>query len=426
MRTTLAFALAAFLTAVASAAAAQTPACPVGAYRGPHNALIAVTLPPANAAPGLRYTTLEGRRGALTDPASPVTCDGGALKSRDAAHTAWTHVPLRATDTDFFSGGLKLHGQLLEPPITGAHRPPLLVAVHGSEATSPIGVGRQFLLTAQGVTTFFYDKRGTGRSQGVYTQDFDLLARDAAAALDEARRLDAGRYSRAGFMGGSQGGWVAPKAALYAHADFVEVGFGVLGTAAEQDEWQVDYELVREDGFSPSILPQAHQVTDAARDVAASDFTAHFDELERVKKLYGNEPWFSKLNGQYVGELVRGEIAQAKSESPQVPWTYDGLDTMRELARRHIPQLWVLAQEDQLAPSAPTLKRLHMLQQEGAPIQVVMFPNTEHGIQTFTTDADGKRHDTGYADGWFRLLADWAKGERHGRYGDSTPADVRR
>src|SRR3546814_5124285 len=93
----------------------------------------------------------------------------------------------------------------------------------------------QYLLPAQGVGVFVYDKRGTGRSTGSYTQDFHLLAGDARAALVEALRLAGERAGRFGFHGGSQAGWVAPLAASKTpQAQFVLVGYGMAtGPLAE-------------------------------------------------------------------------------------------------------------------------------------------------------------------------------------------------
>src|SRR3546814_11398744 len=82
--------------------------------------------------------------------------------------------------------------------------------VHGSERSSPIGGIYGYAMAAQGISVFVYDKRGTGGSEGEYTQNFELLAADAAKALDTARGMTAGRPGRAGFFGGRQGGWVAP------------------------------------------------------------------------------------------------------------------------------------------------------------------------------------------------------------------------
>lgn len=88
---------------------------------------------------------------------------------------------------------------------------PIVVLLHGAEADSAVrfnSLQRRF--PAAGIGAFVYDKRGTGSSTGEYTQDFQILARDAVAAMREARRLAGDRAARIGYQGPSQGGWVAP------------------------------------------------------------------------------------------------------------------------------------------------------------------------------------------------------------------------
>jgi pimeloyl-ACP methyl ester carboxylesterase len=322
---------------------------------------------------------------------------------------------VRATPTRFRSGDVMLNGLLLEP--ADVERPPLVVAVHGSEKTSPIGLATQSLFAAAGVALFAFDKRGTGASEGVYTQDFIVLAQDATNAGREARRLAGSRMGRLGSLGGSQGGWVAPLAALEAGADFVEVGFPVLGTAIEQDQWQVDYQLLHEHGWGPEILPEVHALTEATGAVARSDFRTGMDRVQALKAAFAQAPWLEDIDGQYSGGLLKGEVARMREESPQVPWDYAGLDTVRAL---RVPQLWVFAEDDDVAPSAPSIARLQGIRREGPPIRMIVFPRTTHGIQRIEIDpATGRRRDLGvYAPGYFRVLTDFAKGGTAGSYGD--------
>lgn len=394
----------------------QIDACVEGAYRSPSGNLVAITsgLPPP-AEPGQRYTLLDGAQGILKARDAPITCRGGAIA--DQAGVKWNLVDLAATPTTFAGrDGTKLHGMLLEPKLSRPVLPPLIVLTHGSEKSSPILRYLQILFAGQAVGTFAYDKRGTGESEGTYTQDFDVLADDAAAAVDEARRLAEGRYGRIGLWGGSQGGWVAPAAALRSHAEFVEVAFGMVATPIEQDRWQVDYQLIVQRGFPTSILPAVHEVTDATARVARSNFSSHLDELERLRNRYKDEKWFPLIDGQYSGELLAGKISQARDESPGVPWDYPSEKILRDLK---IPQLWVVAEDDSVAPSAPSLARLQALKREGADIRIVVFPRTDHGVRLYTTDPDGTRRSGRMSDGYLRLLGDWAKADPSGPYGDA-------
>jgi pimeloyl-ACP methyl ester carboxylesterase len=397
-------------------AAARADDCPFGPYRGPAGEVVALSKPAPGAGPGARYTFLDGRRGFLSDAAAPLACEAGTLHARgQAPAAAWRPVPVRATPTRFRSGDVTLNGLLLEP--VGIERPPLVVYVHGSEKTSPIGLATQFLFVAEGVAVFAFDKRGTAGSEGVYTQDFITLAQDAANAGREARRLAGGRAGRLGYLGGSQGGWVAPLAALQAGADFLEVGFPVVGTAIEQDRWQVDYQLVNEHGWSPEILTQVHELTDATGAVARSDFRSGMDRVEALKARFAQEPWLKDVDGQYSGGLLQGEVARMRDESPQVPWEYAGLDIIRAL---RVPQLWVLAEDDDVAPSANSLARLQAIRREGTPLRAIVFPRTTHGILRIERDpATGARRDLNvFAPGYFQLLVDFAKGTARGAYGD--------
>ncbi|MFL6697952.1 MAG: alpha/beta hydrolase family protein, partial [Vitreoscilla sp.] len=314
--------------------------CAYGAYSGKSGQVVALTRPAKGGGPGARYTFLDGRRGHLSDADAPLQCDSGRLRARDDA-AGWSRVPVRATPTRFRSGDAVLNGMLLQP--VGVSLPPLVVLVHGSEKTSPIGQATSYLFISQGVAVFAYDKRGTAGSGGVYTQDFIALADDAANAGREARRLAGKRIGRFGFLGGSQGGWVAPLAALKSNADFLEVGFGVVGTALEQDQWQVDYQLITEHGHDPSILPKVHALTDATADVARSGFQTSMDKVVSLKREFSDEPWLNDVDGQYSGGLLAGEVDRMRAESPQVPWTYSGLDVIRSL---RVPQLWVFAADD--------------------------------------------------------------------------------
>jgi len=419
-------ALAVFSTAAFAAPEQPAPACLTGAYRSPAGEIVTLTQRPGfpqsllatsfNGRSGIFEAASDGSLNAAFDADNPArlagrliyeSCQANSVSLQFAGAEAqlWSRLPLRITRTRFMSGTLRLNGELIEPAAAG-DKPPLFVLVHGSESTAAVDVSnRPFLMASQGIASFVFDKRGTGASAGVYTQDFEQLADDAAAAVREARRLSAGRVGRIGLAGFSQGGWVAPLAALKAAADFLVVGYGVIGTPVEQDQWQVDYQL-RGLGYGEDVIVKARKLTALAGNVAASNFYHGMPQLLRTKDQYAGEPWLAKVDGQYSGELLRGEVERARSESPQVIWHYDSMAVLRQLA---IPQLWVFAQDDSVAPSAPTIARLDAWRGSGKDIAIAVFPQSDHGIRSFSVMPDGSRKYLGYAAGYDQLLADWMR-----------------
>ena len=214
-------------SALAPAAAAE---CRPGIYGESTDAFMVLGAAAPAPGSGQRYLFRDGRRGSTASPASPLACDADVaiLKLPDGTTNLWPRNETRETDATFEDVATPLAGRLIEPPGPADANRPLVVLVHGSEKTPAIGSVYAYMLAAQGVSVFVYDKRGTGASGGDYTQNFELLADDAAAALRSARSLAACRFARAGFFGGSQGGWVAPLAATRSTADFVAVGFGLV------------------------------------------------------------------------------------------------------------------------------------------------------------------------------------------------------
>lgn len=330
-------------------------------------------------------------------------------------------IPLQVTNVTFKGDGVQLAGRLVMPQ--GAARVPIVVLVHGSEHTSALdfySLQRQF--PAEGIGVFVYDKRGTGKSGGRYTQDFSLLANDAIAAVNEAKRLAGARAGRIGYQAGSEGGWVAPLAAKRAPVNFVIVGFGLAVSPLAEDREAIAYNM-QSQGYGPEVMAKAMQIADASAAILLSDFRTGYDRLDRLKARYGNEPWFKYVRGDVTWALLAWPPEQLKQKGPVlfagVPLRYDPMPVLRTL---ETPQLWILGREDADAPSAETIKRLRGLQSTGHPITLAVFPHAEHGIYDYETAAGGEREDTRNPQGYFAMMRDFIL---HGRleraaYGSST------
>ncbi|WP_447728857.1 alpha/beta hydrolase family protein [Sphingomonas koreensis] len=405
------------LAALTLAAQATATPCQIGAYSGTNGRYVVITeLPDSATTGGYRYTLDDGRFGVTGD--AVVRCAADAVTVADAH---WPRMALKETQIRFKSGDVTLAGILIEPPrASRAPLPPLVVTVHGSEDSGWIHRQRlPYVLAAQGIAVFAFDKRGTGKSEGVYHQNFGKLAEDVVAASATARKLAAGRYARFGLIGGSQGGWVAPRAANAAGAEFVAVGYGLLMDPLEEDAEQVATEL-RDAGFGADALAKGKEITDATGAVMAAHFRDGYAGLAAVKAKYGAEPWFATIKGEFTGDVLRTPEAElratgaAKHDNLDIDWRYDALGEMRKVKA---PQLWVIAGADREAPPERTVTRLQAMRQEGKRIAIVRYPATDHGIFEFEQAPDGSRRMTRIADGYFRLIGDWIKGEWRPPYG---------
>ena len=208
-------------------------------------------------------------------------------------------IPFDTTDTMFEGhGGIKLAGRLVLPKTNDPVA--IVVLVHGAERDSARdSYALQRLLPAENVGAFVYDKRGTGRSAGKYTQDFDTLADDAVAAMQEAKRIAGTRCARIGYQGGSQGGWVAPIAATRVPVDFVIVSFGLAVSVIDEDQEEVALEM-RLKGHNQEEISKALEVASAAEAVFESGFTKGFERFDAVRAKYRKEPWYKDLHGNYT------------------------------------------------------------------------------------------------------------------------------
>jgi len=404
--------------------------CRIGVYSLPRGDVVDIAPSDGDT---LRWRRFDGTTGALheTSPGrwtstsgwtqrpdgvyATFDCDGGTLVF---AGQRGRRVALDVTETRFDADGTPLAGRLVLP--AGKSRVAIAILVHGSEDSSARDYyAMQRLLPARGVGVFVYDKRGTGGSGGTYTQDFERLANDAVAARHETQRLAGRRLARLGYLGTSQGGWVAPLAATRAPVDFVIVGYGLAVSVIDEDREAIELEM-RLKGHSADEIMKALEIATAAEAVFESRFTSGFAELIALRTKYAGEPWFKDLHGNFTYFVLGMDEPQMRDTARtfgtwNTPFRYDPMPTLNSL---DVPQLWVLGAEDLDAPSAETARRLRALAAAGKPISIAIFPGAEHGITEFENAADGSRVSTRYSAGYFEMLRDYARnGRLSQRYG---------
>lgn len=435
LRRTRPFLLAGLLC-LASAAQAVEPPCPIGAYRLADRSTLDIA---PSEGKTLRWRHQDGRSGALTEgPDGRWTStlgwtgrpDGHVLRFPACGQgrlefdgQAATRIELPSQDSRFEGdGGTPLAGRLVLPP--GSQPVPIVVLLHGAERDGALELNSlQRRLPALGIGAFVYDKRGTGASGGKYTQDFPLLARDAVAALREARRLAGPRAGRIGYQGPSQGGWVAPIAAHLAPVDFVIVGFGLAVSVLEEDRSAVVMNLQAK-GHGRAAIAQGLALSDAAGELVQNPTPEQFERFAALREKFRPEPWFKHAHGNFLFMLMNISAAEFEAAKSMLemgtPWRYDPMPTITAL---NTPQLWMLAQDDVDAPSADTARLLEGLRTQGRPVSVAMFPKTEHGVYEYETAPDGRRLSTRHPAGYLDMMADFARGgPLKPRYGAVSPS----
>lgn len=238
----------------------------------------------------------------------------------------------RTEDITFASAGITLAGALLIPK----HPVAAIVLVHGS------GQEKRMLemaarLAGRGLAVLTYDKRGVGKSGGVYVgpevgtnnvdaANLDLLAADASAATNAlAARLPA-RQGPIGLLGFSQAGWVIPLAATKNPA----VGFMVL--------------------FSGPVV--------SAREQLRFQF-------------------FTQGNNRFWETHTEAEAREHLRHDPD-RYQFADTDARSTLAALAIPGLWLFGGQDIQAPVRLSMEHLDALKTQGKPYQYQLFPALGH------------------------------------------------
>lgn len=308
----------------------------------------------------------------------------------------------------FSSGDIHLYGRLNLPEGRGPF--PAVVIIHGSDR-SPAS---QFyfqgdFFASRGIAALTFDKRGTGRSEGRFTMNFNVLARDAAAAVHYLQsRIDIDP-DHIGVSGYSQGGWVAPLAAsVCKEVKYVLIHYGLAVSPTEEEISEMKDLLFRA-GLNETEQTQAMQLVKAAIEVADSRLRTGWKNLRALKKKYRDKPWIGLFHGTLTGAFIQFPpwVIKffAKSRLPRnLIWHYRPVPVLEQLS---IPIAWFFAEEDRDAPPEKSIEIVRRLKEKGKPYRIHLFPDADHDMLTFKQNGD-KRKYTGYAKGYFSRMVEQA------------------
>jgi len=371
--------------------------------------------------------------GALNIPASKFSMDGATIHfelvgdtstavfdgkiAGDAIHGTWkegdrlgnfelkrvpaTHEAFHEENVTFISGNVHLAGTLLSPS-QPSHAPAIVfVQGAGPETRNASRFLAEFLVK-RGVAALIYDKRGTGGSSGDWQHSsFEDLADDVEAAVRFLKSRSDIDPNRIGLMGSSQGGWIAPMAAVKVPGlAFVIVKSAAPMTPEEQELGRVEKQM-RTEGDSASDIAEA-------------------------LSLYRNAIAYAR-SGKGWGSLASQISADSKqkwsmfdADTPKDYWFFDQIrlsfshDPISVMAQLKSPVLVIFGGEDEDAPPLQgSLNRLlEAMRSNGKDAKLEVFPSAGHDLRVEA--GKGKAWDfPRFAPGYLNSLEDWVELHTH-------------
>lgn len=246
--------------------------------------------------------------------------------------------PVIKQDIIINSEGVNLAGTIYRPKNAYAS----VVVVHGSGQETRMTEFAE-LLANNGISVLTYDKRGVGKSGGVYagpevgtnnvdSLNINLLAKDAGAALNKLKNYSNG--TPIGLLGFSQAGWIIPIAAN----NNPLVNFMVL--------------------FSCPTITSLEQLRFQFYTNGNTDFWVNHTEEDARNHIKNDSDRY-----QFI------------STDPKV--------TLRNISA---PSLWLFGEKDIQIPVKLCIEQINELKTKGKHFEYILFPNLGHN----TAFADDK------------------------------------
>jgi|GEM_PF-1915504 len=307
----------------------------------------------------------------------------------------------------FGNAGTDLYGILAIPD---SEQPvPVVIDSHGSERSSAVEYGWSPAWYAEaGFATFIFDKRGTGRSGGEYTQDFDLLATDLQAAVSVVAAEPGIDPTLIGVGGYSQGVFVSTLAASREPAiSFLIASFGVIESPLREDfletrlHFEANYPELSWGEFEPLVL--------ACEQAFALRQNEKWSEVSHLKRKWHDRIDADDLYGTMTGDgclrwspLVLRLLG--RSQFPRgLDWSHDPKPLVEEL---EIPMIWQYGLADEDAPPETSISLLEEWIEQGKPIDLHTYADAEHGMYHTMINSSGESYR--YKDPeYIRHLIDW-------------------
>jgi pimeloyl-ACP methyl ester carboxylesterase len=260
-----------------------------------------------------------------------------------------------------------------------------VVFVHGSgDASRDASRFAAIMLAENGIASAIFDKRGVGESEGDWhLADFNDLAADVLAvtkALEEQTGLGGNQI---GFIGTSQGGWIAPLvASRRSITPFVISIAGPATTPAEEGHWNVVRDL-RNAGYDSEAILEADAVMSAWDEGVRQngDFQLFRNSLEMTR----NKEWFedSGLEQRFTTDFPEWFISWY-----QGVMDFNPIPVLRQL---DMPFLSIMGDQDEEQPWDRSAMLYRELAAEGQDFTVRIYENVGHSMRYLNLDGSSQR-----------------------------------
>ncbi len=297
----------------------------------------------------------------------------------------------------FANGDVRLSGSLLIPRDKGPYPAIILIQGAGAEARSASRFMAEFFVKC-GVAALIYDKRGVGESTGDWkVSSFEDLAGDVVAGVNYLVTQPNISKSHIGLMGSSQGGWIAPMAALLSpNVSFVIVK-SAAGVTPEQEELARTELLMHERSSSAADTQEALALYKQMIDYA---FTGNgWEQLSAAQEKASHENW-----GGY-------------GIFPKDSWWFKFIklnfrhDPIPVLQKLHCPVLVIFGGKDPNLPVDVSVLNVNKaLAAHPSGSIVAIYPRAGHDLRVVPAPGEPWSFPK-FAPGYLDLLRSWVKAE---------------
>lgn len=283
--------------------------------------------------------------------------------------------PYIKEEITFINGDVTLAGMLYQPTSRIGQPVKYIVLVHGSGAQdrfSPYYISLGYNLAKNGFGVLLYDKRGTGKSTGDYKNtSIEKLADDAVAAFNYLSTKTNIIVSEIGFLGTSQGGWIAPIAANKTeNCSFVILNVGPAVSVFEQDIDRVEYSM-KNDGWNQVAIDSAVSYTELYFKYTRNNSPKLWKELYQLSEQIKNKGWKEYVN-----------IPEHKDDFEW--WRLNDYDPESDLKNLRCKVLSLFGEYDPLVPPENNEQKMRdYLSHANVKFEIKIVEGALHDMKTF-------------------------------------------